>query len=226
MKRLISISIIFLYLLFLSSCRSMVHSTSYVSDTVSSCEYMKYKISYVNDTGKEKNIEHIELIRSFIIENTPNLNLNEYSEMFDYMYNVTPDGFENKCTIYHFDHAYEKVPLNFELQTIMIIDNELIFLGSAWGGHGVTEFAYLNCDYFYFIYSCGSGVHSSYISMYNFNDQSFSSYGEWKEPFIHGDISFCLINEGRKLGVCNSYTGEVIYEDITKLEFSNDKNSA
>ena len=123
MKRLISISIIFLYLLFLSSCRSMGHSTSYVSDTVSSCEYMKYKISYVNDTGKEKNIEHIELIRSFIIENTPNLNLNEYSEMFDYMYNVTPDGFENKCTIYHFDDIYKKVPSYMQLQTFMIIDN-------------------------------------------------------------------------------------------------------
>lgn len=207
MKKILSLITTFIYLLFLSSCGSM-----------------KYKISYVSDTGKEINVEDIELIRNYIIEKSPNLNLGEYSEMFDYLYNVTPDGLENKCSIYHFDDIYKKVPSNLQLETFMIINNEITILGTAWGGWGVTEFAHLNEDYFYFIFSCGSGIHRSYITLYNFKDYAFLSYGEWIEPFIHGDISFCVSNGGRKLGVCNRYTQKVIYKDITKLEFTNGEN--
>lgn len=201
MKRILSLITTFIYLLFLSSCGAL-----------------KYKISYINDTGKEKNIEDIEIIRNYIMGKTPSLNLNQNSELFYYMYNVTPDGLSNKCSIYHFEEN-NKVPNYLQLETFMIIDNEITFLGTAWGGSGVTEFAYLNDDYFYFIFSSGSGVHRSCIAMYNFKDESFSYYLEWVEPFIHSDISFYLSNGDRKLGICDSYSGEIIYEDITKLEF-------
>lgn len=81
----------------------------------------------------------------------------------DVLNNITPSDLNGLVNIY----KYEK-----STSTFLEYDGEIYEMGLAWGGHGVTHFAYYHSGYenrLYFIFSYGSGIHRSQIMAFDFN---------------------------------------------------------
>lgn len=146
---------------------------------------------------------------------------------------VTPDALKNKCSIYRFPTG-EFGSLSGE--TLLVYENSVYNLGSDPGGFGVTEFAYINDgtqDALYFIYSWGSGIHWSHIGIFDFKTRQISDFNDKSETFCNHDITFCLSEDGKTLGICRAIIlpansdfleftiekGEMLCKDITTYTF-------
>ena len=139
-----------------------------------------------------------------LLENTPDL--------MTYLYNVTPKALKKKCDIYRFSYD-ECGKLGGE--TFLVYEDEVYQLGTAFGGYGVTEFAYINTknqNILYFIFSAGSGIHQSAIGAFDFDTKTLSYYNPkltddiYNQPFSGAeDIAFYL-SEGY-LGICEAEIG-------------------
>lgn len=147
---------------------------------------------------------------------------------------ITPEALQDKCAIYRFRN---RLSSGLAGTTYLIYDNKVYPIGSAFGGYGITEFAYINDsnqDMLYFIYSWGSGIHRSHIGAFNFNTKEITDYGGLIEGFQGNDIAFCLSKDNKTLGICeaeikwtNYDTGEVeitkgkrIFRDIDAFAFT------
>ena len=139
-----------------------------------------------------------------LLENTPNL--------MSYLYNVTPKALKKKCDIYRFSYD-ECGKLGGE--TFLVYEDEVYQLGIAFGGYGVTEFAYIDTkdqNILYFIFSAGSGIHQSSIGAFDFDTKTLSYYNPeltddpFNQPFAGAnDIAF-YVSEGY-LGICEAIIG-------------------
>lgn len=148
--------------------------------------------------------------------------------------NVTPDLLKNKCSIYRFTYSTTS---SLGGETFLIYDGNVYQLGSAWGGFGITEFAY-EChdrkDMLYFIYSSGSGIHRSHIGLFDFNTKQILDYTDTTDVFMYNDIKFHLSEDNSTLGISRAQIlwsnmncieikiakEEVLLEDISVFDFS------
>lgn len=149
--------------------------------------------------------------------------------ILSYLLNITPALLEDKCEIYRFTYEISNALAG---ETFLVYEGEVCQLGSAFGGYGITEFAYINDgnqDRLYFIHSSGSGIHRSHVSAFDFSTkQEMNSVA-----FLFQDISFFLSEDGKKLGICQAVVygldwdtegvsiskGDLLHEDILKLDF-------
>lgn len=172
--------------------------------SLSGCSTSNYKIfeMKINNDAVDKEQMHEYLLNNDdfsyeeILENEPDL--------MTKLYNVTPKEIK-KCSIYRF--SYEGCG-GLGGETFLVYDDEVYSLGNAFGGYGVTEFAYRNTkqeNILYYIYSCGSGLHRSGVGAFDFKTKTMSVYlGDPNELSFLGaeDISF-YISDGY-LGICKA----------------------
>lgn len=190
-----------------------------------------YTLSPVEQTGGSVDTQ---IIDRFLTNNKDYPNYEEICknvpDILFHLIDVTPDGLQGKCAIYRF--TYES-GTSLAGNTFLVYDGDVYPLGTAFGGHGITEFAYSNAnsaDILYFIYSWGSGIHRSHIGSFDFETRQLADFGGL--TFSHMDISFQLSKDGQTLGVCQAQIsfpnddlhpqiikGDLLYEDITALEF-------
>ena len=129
-------------------------------------------------------------------KNAPEL----YSELID----ITPKEIKDKCSIYKF--TYGRCG-GLTGCAFLVYDNEVYPLGTAVGGWGVTEFAYINQNgqnMLYYIYSWGSGMHRSHIGVFNFDTKEQMDTGSLYDIFKDEDIAFCLSWDKQTLGICKA----------------------
>lgn len=155
-------------------------------------------------------------------------------DILSYLINVTPEQLRDKCEIYYFYNSRETAGLY--ANTFLVYKNQVYPLGDrAFGGYGVTEFAYMHNGsdgVLYYIYSSGSGVHRSRIGAFDFKTCTITDYGKLLGEFANQDISFCLKNNGHRLAICEAEIrsnyeildisitkGEIIYQDVSKISF-------
>lgn len=153
-------------------------------------------------------------------------------DILSHLVNITPDALKKKCSIYRF--TYE-TGTSLAGETFLIYGDAVYPLGCAFGGYGITEFAYTSRnghDVLYFIYSFGSGIHRSHIGAFNFNTKEITDYGGL--IFQHRDIAFCLSKDRKTLGICQAQIhwpnwdvievtidkGESLYENISTFDFA------
>lgn len=173
----------------------------------SNSNYNIYEMKINNDSVDEKIMnEYVSSDDDYtkLLENTPNL--------MSYLYNVTPKALKKKCDIYRFSYD-ECGKLGGE--TFLVYEDEVYQLGTAFGGYGVTEFAYIDTkdqNILYFIFSAGSGIHHSSIGAFDFDTKTLSYYNPEKtddpfnQPFAGAnDIAFD-VSEGY-LGICEATIG-------------------
>lgn len=184
--------IICLSLLLLTSCEG-----------ISNHEYSIYQVN-INKNSKENN-ENQALIQTYLenfeenaslLENVPNL--------ANMAVNVTPKDLDRKCSIYRF-------PISgcgrYNGETFLIYNNKVHHLGSAFGGYGVTEFAYCKAESrLYFIYSFGSGIHRSCLAYFNFKEEVIITsllghVNEQVDSFTMEDVSFKVFDNTNTLGL-------------------------
>ena len=101
---------------------------------------------------------------------------------------------KNKIQIFRFS-SRDNGGLNG--MTYLHLGNNYYPLGGSFGGWGVTEFVYRsdgNHSLLYYIYSCGSGIHRSYVDAFDLsNEKHYSIVGiETADAFV--DYTF-EINE-------------------------------
>lgn len=129
-------------------------------------------------------------------ENSPNL--------LEKVKNVTPNQLDDICQIYRFGY-FETGGLGGE--TFLLYDDQFYQLGTANGGFGLTEFAYVNSKYencLYYIYSFGSGVHRSHIGYFDFESFTNNELNLDNKDFITDDLQFSLSNNNSSLDVYSS----------------------
>lgn len=178
--------------------------------SLTGCNTSRYTIyeMKINNDVVDKDLMHEYLLRNddfsyeAILENTPDL--------MDRLYNVTPKELKNKCSIYRF--SYENCG-GLGGETFLVYDDEVYLLGAAFGGYGVTEFAYRNTqeeNKLYYIYSSGSGIHRSGVGAFDFKTKTMSLFtgnptnNIDELPFAGAeDISFYISDEGY-LGICKA----------------------
>lgn len=173
----------------------------------SNSNYNIYEMKINNDPVDEKIMnEYVSSDDDYtkLLENTPNL--------MSYLYNVTPKALKKKCAIYRFSYN-ECGKLGGE--TFLVYEDQVYQLGTAFGGYGVTEFAYIDTkdqNILYFIFSAGSGIHQSSIGAFDFDTKTLSYYNPklTDDPFNQSfaganDIAFYL-SEGY-LGICEATIG-------------------
>lgn len=184
--------IICLSLLLLTSCEG-----------ISNHEYSIYQVN-INKNSKENN-ENQALIQTYLesfeenaalLENVPNL--------ANMAVNVTPKDLDRKCSIYRF-------PISgcgrYNAETFLIYNNKVHHLGSAFGGYGVTEFAYCKAESrLYFIYSFGSGIHRSCLAYFDFKEEVvitslLGHVNEQVDSFTMEDVSFKVFDDTNTLGL-------------------------
>ena len=151
--------------------------------------------------------------------------------LFPYLKHITPEALKGKCSIYRF--TYKPVG-GLQGETFLVYDDAVYHLGWAWGGYGITEFAYTTengSDILYFTYSFGSGIVHSRIGSFNFDTKEIRDYG--RNMFLNHDIAFCLSEGSKTLGVCRAEVrwpdwdalgvtidrGDCLCEDIRELEY-------
>lgn len=173
----------------------------------SNSNYNIYEMKINNDPVNEKIMnKYISSDDDYtkLLENTPNL--------MSYLYNVTPKALKKKCDIYRFSYD-ECGKLGGE--TFLVYEDQVYQLGTAFGGYGVTEFAYIDTkeqNTLYFIFSAGSGIHQSSIGAFDFDTKTLSYYNPeltddpFNQPFAGvNDIAF-YVSEGY-LGICEAEIG-------------------
>ena len=178
--------------------------------SMAGCNRSKYTIyeMKINNDIVEKDLMHEYLLNNddfnyeAILKNTPDL--------MDRLYNVTPKDLKHKCSIYRF--SYENCG-GLGGETFLLYDDEVYSIGSAFGGYGVTEFAYVNTNQqnmLYYIYSCGSGIHRSGVGAFDFKTKTMSLFtgnptnNIDELPFAGAeDISFYTSDDGY-LGICKA----------------------
>lgn len=184
--------IISLSLLLLTSCEKMQDKS-----------YSIYQIN-INENPKSDNANRI-LIQTYLesfeenaalLENVPNL--------ANMPVNVTPKDLDRKCSIYRF-------PISgcgrYNGETLLIYNNKVHHLGSAFGGYGVTEFAFCQAESrLYFIYSFGSGIHRSCLSYFDFKEEVvitslLGHVNEQVDSFTMEDVSFKVFDDTNTLGL-------------------------
>lgn len=176
----------------------------FILASCSNSNYNIYEMKINNDPVDEKIMnEYVSSDDDYtkLLENTPNL--------MSYLYNVTPKALKKKCAIYRFSYN-ECGKLGGE--TFLVYENQVYQLGTAFGGYGVTEFAYIdtnNQNILYFIFSAGSGIHRSAIGAFDFDTKTLSCYSPeltndpYNQPFSGAeDIAF-YTSEGY-LGICEA----------------------
>ena len=145
----------------------------YIVDTLTIDAYLKRNLSnYLN-----------------ICYNLPNV--------LDSLVNITPDQLKRICSIYRFP---DSIGTSLGGMTLMIYNSKVYELGVAYGGFGVTEFAYKDSDgenILYYIYSFGSGIHRSHIASFN-----FKTYEHKVSEAISDDIAFYITEDSESLGIC------------------------
>lgn len=177
-----------------------------------------------------------QMIDDFLANNEEYANYEEIQknvpDVLSYLVNITPDSLKEICSVYRF--TYE-TGTSLGGETFLVYDNSVYPLGCAFGGYGITEFAYINSGgnhTLYFIYSWGSGIHRSHIGMFDFNTKKIADYGG--SVFRDQDIAFCLSDDGNTLGVCQAQIrwpnwdvleitiakGECLYQDINTIDFA------
>lgn len=122
--------------------------------------------------------------------------------------NITPSSLLDKCAIYRF-------PNNgcgaLDGSTFLVYNEKVYTLGTSFGGHGVTEFAYLKTDTvdrLFFIYSWGSGIHRTMMGLFDFNDEKvYTSFLSVKNEqiateIVTEDLAFYLSPDKETLGLC------------------------
>ena len=173
----------------------------------SNSNYNIYEMKINNDPVDEKIMNDYLSSDDFyetLLENTP--------DIMTYLYNVTPKALKKKCDIYRFSYN-ECGKLGGE--TFLVYENQVYQLGTAFGGYGVTEFAYIdtkNQNILYFIFSSGSGIHRSAIGAFDFDTKTLSYYNPeltddiYNQPFSGAeDIAFYLSES--YLGICEATIG-------------------
>lgn len=184
--------IISLSLLLLTSCEG-----------ISNHEYSIYQVN-INKNSKENN-ENQALIQTYLesfeenaalLENVPNL--------ASMIVNVTPKDLDSLCSIYRF-------PISgcgrYDAETLLIYNNKVHHLGFAFGGYGVTEFAYCKAETrLYFIYSFGSGIHRSCLAYFDFKEEVvitslLGHVNEQVDSFTMEDVSFKVFDDTNTLGL-------------------------
>lgn len=188
MKKILLMFILILSILILPSC-----------DVSESQHYSIYQVCK-NDNSVETNkvqlyLESIE-INEVLLENVPDL--------ASRVVNITPPDLEEVCSIYRF-------PISgcgkYNGETLLLYNNQIHHLGVAFGGYGITEFAYSqNESRLYYIYSFGSGIHRSCLDYFDFEKEMivpslFGKVNEQIDSFTSRDVSFKLFNEGNTLGL-------------------------
>ena len=115
---------------------SIVALLCFIITGCSNSNYNIYEMKINNDFVDEKIMnEYVSSDDDYtkLLENTPNL--------MSYLYNVTPKALKKKCAIYRFSYN-ECGKLGGE--TFLVYENQVYQLGTAFGGYGVTEFAYMS----------------------------------------------------------------------------------
>ena len=178
----------------------------FILASCSNSNYNIYEMKINNDFVDEKIMnEYVSSDDDYtkLLENTPDL--------MSYLYNVTPKALKKKCDIYRFSYD-ECGKLGGE--TFLVYEDEVYQLGTAFGGYGVTEFAYIDAkdqNLLYFIFSAGSGIHHSSIGAFDFDTKTLSYYNpEIDDPFNQpfagaNDIAF-YVSKGY-LGICEATIG-------------------
>ena len=119
--------------------------------------------------------------------------------ILDTLVNVTPEPLKRICSIYKFPVA---IGTSLGGVTLMIYNCKVYELGDAYGGFGVTEFAYKKTgeeNILYYIYSFGSGIHRSHIGSFN-----FKTYEQTVSEPIYDDIAFYIAEDSENLGICSA----------------------
>lgn len=179
----------------------------FILTSCSNSNYNIYEMKINNDPVDEKIMnEYVSSDDDYtkLLENTPNL--------MSYLHNVTPKALKKKCDIYRFSYD-ECGKLGGE--TFLVYEDQVYQLGTAFGGYGVTEFAYIDTkdqNKLYFIFSAGSGIHQSSIGAFDFDTKTLSYYNPkltddpFNQPFAGAnDIAF-HVSEGY-LGICEATIG-------------------
>ena len=177
-----------------------------------------------------------QIIDDFLTDNEEYANYEEIQknvpDILSYLENITPDSLKEICSIYRFTF---ETATSLGGETFLVYDNSVYPLGCAFGGYGITEFAYISSNEnhaLYFIYSWGSGIHRSHIGMFDFNTKQIADYGGF--VFRDQDIAFYLSDDGNTLGVCQAQIrwpnwddleiiivkGECLYQDINTIDFT------
>lgn len=208
-----------------------------VEETQASYEYLSSNGSCtVYPVKKANNSVDIYVIDRFLSSNSdyPNYARIKYNvpDILSYLVNITPEQLRRKCTIYRF--CYEP-GTSLAGETFLIYGDEVYPIGNAFGGYGITEFAYQkndDVDMLYFIYSWGSGIHLSHLGAFDFNKRTVIDNGGFGH--VLGDIAFALTEGSETLGICkaeiswadwNTFDvtvtkGELVYEDVGSIRLT------
>lgn len=178
----------------------------------------------VEPTGREIDLPAIECMLYDACENYGTIKQN-VPDILTHLSDVTPDDLQGICEIYRFDW---KTRSGLDGATFVLCGGKVVPIGYAFGGFGVTGFAYSkDTNVLYFAYSWGSGMHRSHLGMLDLETGAVSDYID--DAFWDTDISFVLSEDGQTLGISRAVfklteggftqTGEILFEDVTKLEF-------
>lgn len=137
---------------------------------ISSCNNRKiikrYDIEYSNE------IVNIESLDAYFLDNEELYPT--YKELKKNQINLLSNLKEVKTDIDSFKMLRFSNTNNGFLDSATFIykDNNYYSIGSAFGGHGVSEFVNIKnnkSNFLYFIYSFGSGIHRTYINAFDLN---------------------------------------------------------
>lgn len=160
-------------LLCLTSCVAMNEST-----------FVKFGIEYTD--GKID----AESLDDYFLNSNPSYETlkNNQPDLLNHIKCVKSDYVKskNKIQIFRFS-SRDNGGLNG--MTYLHLGNNYYPLGGSFGGWGVTEFVYRsdgNHSLLYYIYSCGSGIHRSYVNAFDLsNEKQYSIVGiETADAFI------------------------------------------
>ncbi len=151
------------------------------------------------------------------------------SDVLSYLYDVTPSCLNGVCELYRFRFNIDSIG-SLEGESFLVYQNKAYQLGGAFGGYGVTHYAYDSTEdkpLLYFIYSYGSGAHRSLVNAFDFSSSSIKSVEKKNKEFWNADLQFSLSKDKKLQVLYSTYDsnadltsismsqGEVVYEDLS-----------
>lgn len=102
-----------------------------------------------------------------------------------------------------------------EGETFLYCNENYYQLGCAFGGYGLTEFVILKNDinyYLYFLYSCGSGIHQTYLQILNLYSHEFYNIKELALE-SNQDYTFYVNNENQSIDLYQATIQPISHND-------------
>jgi hypothetical protein len=188
-----------------------VLSTAFLSLAVTSCDFFqankgvteRIPVEYIEEQIDKESLNRYFLDRDDLYpsyealkENKPNL--------LDNVKALNPStSFITDIQILRFSFSNNGF---LDGETFLLINGTYFHLGTAFGGFGVTEFVRRHGDaghWLFFLYSCGSGIHQTYVGVFIFLKNNLYSIKDLVLD-INTDYTFVLDDDNNSIDLYES----------------------